>query len=58
MSSALSKVPEVTKSNIKAADMDKEMIQQAIDTSRLAISKYEIEVEIAQFIKEHFDRTY
>lgn len=39
----VSKVPEVTKDNIRAADMDKNMMDEAIEISRKGIQKYEIE---------------
>ena len=37
------------------ADMNKDMIAEAIDTARKAIEKYEIERDIAKYIKDHFD---
>jgi len=35
--------------------MNKDMIAEAIDTARKAIEKYEIERDIAKYIKDHFD---
>lgn len=49
---------ELEKSNIKVADMNKEMINEVIETAKRAIEKYEIERDIAKYIKDHFDRYY
>ncbi len=34
------------------------MIAEAMETSKKAIEKFEIERDIAKYIKEHFDRCY
>lgn len=43
---------------IKNADMTEDMIKTAINTAKMAMSKYAIEKEIAGYIKREFDRMY
>lgn len=46
------------KAVIKNADMSEEMQQDAIDVSTQAMEKYNIEKDIAAFIKKEFDKKY
>jgi dynein light chain LC8-type len=41
---------------IKNADMSEEMQQEVIDTAAQALDKYNIEKDIAAFIKKEFDK--
>ena len=42
---------ENTESEIKIADMQKTMVEEAIEVTRKALKKHEIESEIARYIK-------
>jgi dynein light chain LC8-type len=46
------------KAVIKNADMTEDMQQDAIDCANMALEKYNIEKDIAAFIKKEFDRKY
>ncbi|CAG0893356.1 unnamed protein product [Cyprideis torosa] len=46
------------KAVIKNADMSEEMQQDAVDVANQALEKYNIEKDIAAFIKKEFDRKY
>jgi dynein light chain LC8-type len=46
------------KAVIKSADMSEEMQQDAIDCATQALEKYNIEKDIAAFIKKEFDKKY
>ena len=46
------------KSVIKSADMPDEMQQDAVDFASQALEKYNIEKDIAAFVKKEFDRKY
>ena len=46
------------KAVIKNADMSEDMQQDAIDCATQALEKYNIEKDIAAFIKKEFDRKY
>jgi len=46
------------KAVIKNADMSEEMQQDAIDCSNQALEKFNIEKDIAAFIKKEFDKKY
>ena len=46
------------KAVIKNADMSEEMQQEAIDCATQALEKYNIEKDIAAYIKEEFDKKY
>ena len=46
------------KAVIKNADMSEEMQQDAIDCSNQALEKFNIEKDIAAFIKKEFDMKY
>ena len=41
---------------IKNVDMTEEMQQEAIDCAQQAMDKFNVEKDIAQFIKKEFDR--
>jgi dynein light chain LC8-type len=43
---------------IKIVDMQRDMISEAFRVAQEALSKHEIEQEIAKYIKQHFDRYY
>ena len=53
----MSNQPE-RKAVIKNADMTEDMQQDAIDCANMALEKYNIEKDIAAFIKKEFDRKY
>ncbi|CAD6573648.1 MAG: Dynein light chain [Alectoria sarmentosa] len=42
-------------SQIKSADMSEEMQQQAVEVAEEAMSKFQVEKDIAQYIKKEFD---
>ncbi|OCL12544.1 hypothetical protein AOQ84DRAFT_150492 [Glonium stellatum] len=46
---------EKLEAQIKSADMSEEMQQEAIEVATEAMSKYNIEKDIAQYIKKEFD---
>ena len=46
------------KAVVKNADMTEDMQQDAIDISTQALEKYNIEKDIAAFIKKEFDKKY
>ena len=46
------------KAVIKNADMSEEMQQEAVDCATQALEKYNIEKDIAAYIKEEFDKKY
>ena len=46
------------KAVIKNADMSEDMQQDAIDCATQALEKYNIEKDIAAFIKKEFDKKY
>ncbi|KAG8035955.1 hypothetical protein G9C98_003081 [Cotesia typhae] len=46
------------KAVIKNADMSEEMQQDAVDCATQALEKYNIEKDIAAFIKKEFDKKY
>jgi hypothetical protein len=46
------------KAVIKHADMNEEMQQDAIDCANQALEKFNIEKDIAAFIKKEFDKKY
>lgn len=46
------------KAVIKNADMGEEMQQDAVDCASQALEKYNIEKDIAAFIKKEFDKKY
>ena len=46
------------KAVIKHADMNEEMQQDAIDCANVALEKFNIEKDIAAFIKKEFDKKY
>ena len=46
------------KAVVKNADMSEDMQQEAIDCAGQALEKYNIEKDIAAFIKKEFDRKY
>lgn len=46
------------KAVIKNADMSEEMQQDAVDCATQAMEKYNIEKDIAAFIKREFDKKY
>ncbi|XP_041377675.1 dynein light chain 2, cytoplasmic-like isoform X1 [Gigantopelta aegis] len=46
------------KAVVKNADMSEEMQQDAVDCSTQAMEKYNIEKDIAAFIKKEFDKKY
>ena len=55
MATAVEKRKEITLKNV---DMSKEMEEAAISCASLAIDKYEIEKDIAEYVREEFDRKY
>ena len=46
------------KADVKNADMSEDMQQDAIDISTQALEKFNIEKDIAAFIKKEFDKKY
>lgn len=46
------------KAVIKNADMSEEMQQDAVDCAVQALEKYNVEKDIAAFIKKEFDKKY
>lgn len=46
------------KAVIKHADMNEEMQQDAIDCANVALEKFNIEKDIAAYIKKEFDKKY
>ncbi|KAJ9646494.1 Dynein light chain [Coniosporium tulheliwenetii] len=46
---------EKLEAQIKSADMSEEMQQEAIEVATEAMSKFNIEKDIAQYIKKEFD---
>ncbi|KAL9071402.1 MAG: hypothetical protein Q9161_004261 [Pseudevernia consocians] len=42
-------------SQIKSADMSEEMQRQAVEVAEEAMSKFQVEKDIAQYIKKEFD---
>lgn len=46
------------KAVIKHADMNEEMQQDAIDCANVALQKFNIEKDIAAYIKKEFDKKY
>ncbi|CAH8442148.1 unnamed protein product [Schistosoma turkestanicum] len=46
------------KAVIKNADMHEEMQESAVHTAAAALDKYEIEKDIAAYVKKEFDRKY
>ncbi|CAL6327120.1 unnamed protein product [Bathycoccus prasinos] len=46
------------KPSIKSADMKEEVIQDAVDCAKIALERYEIEKDIAAYIKKEFDKKY
>ena len=46
------------KAVVKNADMSEDMQQDAIDIATQALEKYNIEKDIAAFIKKEFDKKY
>ena len=46
------------KAVIKIADMSEEMQQEAVDCATQALEKYNIEKDIAAYIKKEFDKRY
>ncbi|XP_016657471.1 dynein light chain 1, cytoplasmic [Acyrthosiphon pisum] len=46
------------KAVIKNADMSEEMQQDAVDCATQALEKYNIEKDIAEYIKKEFDKKY
>ncbi|KAE9987143.1 hypothetical protein EG328_003611 [Venturia inaequalis] len=53
---ALEKSEEKLEAQVKAADMSEDMQQEAIEVAQDAMQKFNIEKEIAQFIKKEFDQ--
>mmetsp|Transcript_6440 Transcript_6440/g.13152 ORF Transcript_6440/g.13152 Transcript_6440/m.13152 type:complete len:91 (+) Transcript_6440:68-340(+) len=49
---------EQRKAVIKNADMDEKMQQDAVDIASKALSEYNIEKDVACYIKKEFDRKY
>jgi len=49
---------EQRKAVIKNADMSEDMQQDAVDCASLALSKYNIEKDVAAYIKKEFDKKY
>ena len=43
---------------IKVADMQKEMLEEAMRTASEALRKHEVDQEIAKHNKKHFDQHY
>lgn len=46
------------KANIKAVDMDETMQMEVVHVANVAMEKYNIEKDIAAYIKKEFDRKY
>lgn len=55
---AMSSGVELRKAVIKSADMSEEMQADAVDCATNALEKYNIEKDIAAFIKKEFDKKY
>ncbi|TID26644.1 dynein light chain [Venturia nashicola] len=53
---ALEKSEEKLEAQVKAADMSEDMQHEAIEVAQDAMQKFNIEKEIAQFIKKEFDQ--
>mmetsp|Transcript_30565 Transcript_30565/g.45260 ORF Transcript_30565/g.45260 Transcript_30565/m.45260 type:complete len:112 (-) Transcript_30565:43-378(-) len=51
-------MPEQRKAVIKNADMSEAMQQDAVDCASQALAKYNIEKDVAAFIKREFDKKY
>ncbi|KAL7569201.1 hypothetical protein ACA910_016761 [Epithemia clementina (nom. ined.)] len=49
---------EQRKAVIKNADMEEKMQQDAVDIASKALSEYNIEKDVAAYIKKEFDRKY
>lgn len=49
---------ECKKAVVKNADMSDDMQQCAVDIAAQAMIEYNIEKDIAAYIKKHFDKTY
>ena len=49
---------EQRKAVIKNADMSEAMQQDAVDVASAALSKYNIEKDVAAYIKKEFDKKY
>eukprot|EP00561_Arcocellulus_cornucervis_P002427 CAMPEP_0185812266 /NCGR_PEP_ID=MMETSP1322-20130828/9105_1 /TAXON_ID=265543 /ORGANISM="Minutocellus polymorphus, Strain RCC2270" /LENGTH=130 /DNA_ID=CAMNT_0028508787 /DNA_START=21 /DNA_END=414 /DNA_ORIENTATION=+ len=49
---------EQRKAVIKNADMSEDMQQEAVDCASQALSKYNIEKDVAAYIKKEFDKKY
>jgi len=49
---------EQRKAVIKNADMSESMQQDAVDVASIALSKYNIEKDVAAYIKKEFDKKY
>ncbi|CAI2725561.1 unnamed protein product [Schistosoma spindalis] len=49
---------ECKKAVVKNADMSDDMQQCAVDTAAQAMIEYNIEKDIAAYIKKHFDKNY
>lgn len=56
MSASTQELPSEEK--IKIVDMQRDMISEAFRVATEAVSKHEIEQEIAKHIKQHFDSVY
>jgi len=52
------KMAEQRKAVIKNADMSESMQQDAVDVASVALSKYNIEKDVAAYIKKEFDKKY
>ena len=50
------KMTEQRKAVIKNADMSEEMQQDAVDIASQALAKYNIEKDVAAYIKKEFDK--
>ncbi|ORY33052.1 dynein light chain in complex with an in vitro evolved peptide dimerized By leucine zipper [Naematelia encephala] len=46
------------KAIIKNVDMSEEMQQRAVDTCFLALERYNVEKDVAMYVKKEFDRMY
>ncbi|CDS41787.1 dynein light chain [Echinococcus multilocularis] len=49
---------EVGKAIVKSAEMTEEMQQRAVDCAREAMDKFNIEKDIAAYLKKEFDKEY
>jgi len=52
---AIEKTDDKLEAQVKAADMSEDMQQEAIEVAQDAMREYNIEKDIAQFIKKEFD---